>query len=76
MIDRGVPRQGYPVFKSGGEEIGFVTSGSKSPMLDGFYGLVLIERGIGLKFGDEIEIEINGKRKRAELVRTPFYKRT
>jgi aminomethyltransferase len=76
MIDRGVPRNGYPVYQAGGEKIGFVTSGSKSPMLDGFYGLVLIERGIGLKFGDEIEIEINGKRKRAELVRTPFYKRT
>jgi aminomethyltransferase len=76
MIDRGVPRHGYKVFKPGGEEIGFVTSGSKSPMLEDFYGLVLIERGIGLKFGDEIEIEMNKKRKRAELVRTPFYKRT
>ncbi len=76
MIDRGVPRHEYPVFMPGGEEIGFVTSGSKSPMLEGFFGLVLIQRGIGLKFGDQIEIEINGKRKRAELVRTPFYKRT
>ncbi len=76
MIDRGVPREHYKVFTPEGDEIGYVTSGSKSIMLDKFCGLVLIKRGIGLKIGAEIEIEMNKKRKRARLVKTPFYKRT
>jgi len=76
MIDRGVPREHYKVFSTEGEEIGFVTSGSKSIMLDKFCGLVLIKRGIGLRVGDEIDIEINSRRKRARLVKTPFYKNT
>lgn len=76
MIDRGVPREHYKVFSTEGDEIGYVTSGAKSIMLDKFCGLVLIQRGIGLKIGNEIEIEMNKKRKRAKLVKTPFYKRT
>lgn len=76
MIDKGVPRAGYKVYSTEGDEIGYVTSGSKSLMLDTFCGLVLIKRGIGLKKGHEIEIEINRKRKRAVLVKTPFYKST
>ncbi|MFP4266641.1 MAG: glycine cleavage system aminomethyltransferase GcvT [Spirochaetaceae bacterium] len=76
MVDRGVPRGGYRVFSTEGEEIGYVTSGAKSPMLDEFCGLVLIKRGIGLKIGHTLEIEMNKKRKKAELVKTPFYKST
>ena len=49
---------------------------SASIMLDTFCGLVLIERGLGLKIGDEIEIEINKKKRKAKLVKTPFYKNT
>lgn len=76
MVDRGVPREHYKVFSVEGEEIGMVTSGSKSIMLDKFCGLVLIKRGGGLKIGDEIEIEIGKKRRKARLVKTPFYKNT
>ncbi len=76
MVDRGVPRAGYKVFSPDGDELGYVTSGSKSPMLDTFCGLVLVKRGIGLKIGHEIEIEMNKKRKKAVLVKTPFYKST
>lgn len=76
MVDRGVPREHYKVYSVEGEEIGSVTSGSKSIMLDKFCGLVLIKRGMGLKIGDEIEIEIGKKRRRAKLVKTPFYKNT
>jgi aminomethyltransferase len=76
MIDRGVPREHYKVYSTEGAEIGYVTSGAKSIMLDKFCALVLIKRGIGLKIGNEIEIEMNKKRKRAKLVKTPFYKRS
>lgn len=76
MIDRGVPRQGYSVYICGNDEpVGYVTSGTKSPSTENFIGLVLIERGTGLKIGDTLEIEIHNKRKKAELVKTPFYKK-
>lgn len=75
MVDKGVPRAGYTVHLNG-KEIGFVTSGTKSPILNKFLGLVLITRGTGLKIGDEIEVNINGKYKKARLVKTPFYKNT
>jgi len=60
----------------GDKKIGIVTSGTKSPTLGIFCGYVLIERNSGLSFGDMVEIEIHGKRKRAKLVKSPFYKRT
>ena len=76
MIDKGVPRQGYPVYAGGNDTpSGYVTSGTKSPTTGFFIGLILIERGTGLKIGDTLEIEIHNKRKRAELVKTPFYKK-
>jgi len=73
MIDKGIAREHYKVFLDG-EEIGHVTSGTKSPMLNKFCGLVLIKRNLGLKLGDEIQIDIKGKLKKAKLVKTPFYK--
>jgi aminomethyltransferase len=75
MVDSAVPRNGYQVFL-GEKEIGYITSGAKSPTLDIFCGYALMDRGISLKFGDEVEVLIHGKRKRAKLVKTPFYKRT
>lgn len=73
MIDGGVPRNGYGIFYQG-EKIGYVTSGAKSPTIEEFIGLGMMKRDTGLKFGDEIEIEIHKKMRKAVLVRTPFYK--
>lgn len=75
MLDPSVPRNGYRVFLDD-RDIGFVTSGTKSPTLGIFCGYVLIDRHCGLSFGDTVEIDIHGKRKVARLVKTPFYKRT
>ncbi len=74
MLDKAVPRSGYPVYL-GEKQIGFVTSGNKSPSLGIFCAYVLIERDSALKFGDVLEVVVHGQRKRAKLVRTPFYKR-
>ncbi|MFA5448115.1 MAG: glycine cleavage system aminomethyltransferase GcvT [Sphaerochaeta sp.] len=74
MIDRGVPRQGYPI-QYEGKEVGNITSGLKSPTLDGFWAFALIDRSLGLRFGDEVEVVIHGQPKRAEVVRSPFYRR-
>lgn len=75
MLDPSVPRNGYRVYL-GDTDIGFVTSGTKSPTLGIFCGYVLIDRNCGLSFGDTVEVEIHGKRRKARLVKTPFYKRT
>lgn len=73
MIDRGIPRHGYPVYK-GEKLIGEVTTGTQSPSLKKNIGLVLIKNEhTGLD--SEIEVEIRGKRLKAKVVPTPFYKR-
>ncbi|GAB4180413.1 MAG: glycine cleavage system aminomethyltransferase GcvT [Calditrichia bacterium] len=65
-----IPRHGYKVFK-GDQEIGFVTSGMKSPILNKCIGLayVAIEHA---KLGEKIEIELRGQKIEAEIVKTPF----
>lgn len=72
MIDKGVPRHGYAVYANG-ERVGVVTSGLKSPMLDAFVGLVLAKRRT-LEKGMNIEVDFGTRRKRAEVVSTPFYR--
>ena len=73
MIDRGIPRHGYPVYK-GEELIGEVTTGTQSPTLKRNIGLALIKTEFaGLE--TEVEVEIRGKRLKAAVVPTPFYKR-
>jgi aminomethyltransferase len=73
MIDRGIPRHGYPVF-SGEERIGEVTTGTQSPTLKKNIGLALIKTGY-TELGSEVEVEIRGKRLKAKVEATPFYKR-
>ncbi|MBS4217169.1 glycine cleavage system aminomethyltransferase GcvT [Bacillus sp. FJAT-49711] len=74
MIDRGIPRNGYKVFFED-EEIGFVTSGTQSPTLKKNIGLALIKSKYK-EIGNEIAVEIRGKRLKAEIIPTPFYKRS
>lgn len=73
MIDRGIPRHGYPVYK-GEELIGEVTTGTQSPTLKKNIGLVLIKVEHAV-LEAEVEVEIRGKRLKAKVVPTPFYKR-
>lgn len=73
MIERGIPRQGYPILDSNGNRIGEVTSGTMSPSLD---------KGIGMGYvttehsepEDSIQIEIRNKGVSAKVTRLPFYK--
>ncbi|MBN2190404.1 MAG: glycine cleavage system aminomethyltransferase GcvT [Candidatus Aureabacteria bacterium] len=70
-IERAVPRAHYDIF-SGGNKVGYVTSGTLSPSLD---------RGIGMGYvpaemseaGSHIDISIRGKMVKAEIVKKPFY---
>ncbi|SDM16451.1 glycine cleavage system aminomethyltransferase GcvT [Bacillus sp. OK048] len=73
MIDRGIPRHGYPVYK-GEELIGEVTTGTQSPSLKKNIGLALI-KSEHTELESELEVEIRGKRLKAKIILTPFYKR-
>lgn len=73
MIEKGIPRHGYKVFKDG-VEIGEVTTGTQSPMTKRNIGLVLIDATFA-EIGIEVEIEIRNKFVKAVTVATPFYKR-
>jgi len=71
MLDRGVPRGGYPLVDEEGEAIGTLTSGTMSPTLN---------EGIGLGYlnveyatpGESVDIVVRGSEKRAEITELPF----
>ncbi len=73
MIDRGIPRHGYPVYADE-ELIGEVTTGTQSPTLKRNIGLALIKTEQAAP-GNELFVEIRGKRLKAQITATPFYKR-
>ncbi|MFJ7971434.1 glycine cleavage system aminomethyltransferase GcvT [Psychrobacillus sp. NPDC096389] len=73
MIDKGIPRTGYPVY-AGETQVGIVTTGTQSPTLKKNIGLVLIDATFA-EIGKELEVEIRNKRLKAVTVATPFYKR-
>jgi aminomethyltransferase len=74
MIDRGIPRHGYPVYQDG-LKIGEVTTGTQSPTLKKNIGLALLKTE-HTALETVIEVEIRGKRLKAKIVSTPFYKKT
>jgi aminomethyltransferase len=69
-----VPRQGYRLFR-GDEEVGEICSGSISPTLDSNIGSAYVKLGLDRE-GEEIEIDIRGKRQAGTVCELPFYSRT
>src|SRR3989454_1502963 len=73
LLQKGVPRHGMKIVADG-QEIGVVTSGNLSPLL---------QKGIGLGYvptkfstpGAQFEIDIRGRLHPAVVVKLPFYKR-
>src|SRR6056297_875755 len=76
VIDEGrnVPRSGYKILDSDGNEIGFVTSGTQS---------ISLNKGIGMGYiqvdhaneGEAIQIQIRKKEVSATVTKPPFYKK-
>ncbi|MDI3481977.1 MAG: aminomethyltransferase [Tepidanaerobacteraceae bacterium] len=74
LVEKGVPRQGYKVFFRG-NEVGFVTSGNFAPYLKQYLALALVDLPKDIMedyAGREFEVEIRGKRLKAEAVPKNF----
>ncbi len=74
MIDKGIPRTGYEVFV-GETQVGVVTSGTQSPTLKKNVGLALLDVEV-TPLNTIVEVQIRKKRLKAQVVKTPFYKRS
>ncbi|NLT95468.1 MAG: glycine cleavage system aminomethyltransferase GcvT [Clostridia bacterium] len=71
MIERGIPREGYQVYK-GEREIGFVTSGSFCPTLGKNLAMALIEIGEA-QIDNEVSVMIRNRPCKAMVTKIPFY---
>lgn len=73
MVDKGIPRHGYPIVDADGNELGIVTSGTMSPSLKKAIGLGYVNVPTN-KVGNEIFISVRNKSLKAEVVKLPFFK--
>jgi glycine cleavage system T protein (aminomethyltransferase) len=72
--DRGIARHGHPVLRDG-QEAGVVTSGTQTPYLKKAIGFAMVPADM-TAVGTPFEIDVRGRRIRAEVVPEPFYKRS
>jgi len=73
MIEPGIARSGYGLFK-GGQSIGRVTSGTKSPSLGKSIALGYVASAES-ELGNLVDVEIRGRHMPAKVVSIPFYSR-
>ncbi len=74
MVERGIPRQHYEILNGKGKQIGEVTSGTMSPMMNIGIGMGYVDAGNAIP-GQEIFIRIRNKEPRAVVVKLPIYKK-
>jgi len=71
MVGRGVLRAGLTVL-AGDTPVGVTTSGTFSPTLQAGIALALIDTDAGVEDGQEITVDVRGRRAACEVVRPPF----
>jgi len=73
LLARGVPRSGYTIYE-GEQPIGVLTSGAPGPTVGKNIGMGYVAAQHAVA-GQQIQIEIRGKRVAAQIVALPFYQR-
>jgi len=74
MVERGIGRDGYPVFSLDGKRLGEITSGSPSPFLKKNIAMAIVPVEF-TALDTEVAVEIRGQMVKAKVVALPFYKR-
>ena len=75
MVGRGIARDNYNVRDLNGNEIGYVTSGSPAPFLKKNIALAYVPPQFA-EVGSKVAVEIRGQGVEAQVVPTPFYRRS
>ena len=70
VVEKGIPRHGFPVTHDG-REVGVVTSGTLSPMLNAGIALAYVDKDHGAP-GSKLDVLVRGKSVAAEVVKLPF----
>jgi len=73
VLDRAIARHGYDVYIDGAKA-GVVTSGTQTPFLKKAIGMAYLPAD-RTAAGTEFEVDVRGRRVRAQVVPMPFYKR-
>jgi aminomethyltransferase len=73
MLERAIARHGYDVYLDGAKA-GVVTSGTQTPYLKRAIGMAYVPADRA-STGTEFDVDIRGRRMRAQVVPMPFYKR-
>ena len=74
VTDRGIARDDQGVIVDG-ERVGKVTSGSPAPFLKKNIGFAYVPVEFA-NAGQQIHVDVRGKLVAAQIIKTPFYKRT
>jgi aminomethyltransferase len=70
-LDRGIPRSHMSVLR-GDTPVGEVTSGTFSPTKRVGIALALLDTAAALDAGDEVEVDVRGRRSKMKVVKPPF----
>lgn len=74
LLDKGIARQGYPVYNMNDDEIGLVTSGTQSPSLKKAIGFMLLDKSEAA-LGQEVYVQVRKKKIPALLTKKDWLKR-
>lgn len=73
LTDRGIVREGADVYFND-KKIGQTTSGTMCPFISKACAMALVEKN-SVEIGSPIEVEVRGKKIKAEVVTLPFVKK-
>lgn len=70
--DAGIVREGSKVLDATGSEIGYVTSGTKTPTINRALGMALVKSEFSSE-GCQLQIDVRGRLLKSHVVKKPFY---
>jgi aminomethyltransferase len=72
MIDQGIPRPNFEIYRNESEKIGYMTSGTFSPLLKYGIGMGYVQMSYAQE-GNPVNVRIRDRKARAKIVPFPFY---